>query len=80
MLVVPRNGKRTALCQPIRPVDLRGLNLIGFKSSGSTQRVIEQLRADGIETHFVLRSDDNNVDPRLRRRRFRRGADTAARR
>ena len=61
VLVVPRNGKRTALCQSIRPVELRGLNLIGFKSSGSTQRVIEQLRADGIETHFVLRSDDNNV-------------------
>jgi DNA-binding transcriptional LysR family regulator len=61
VLVVPRNGRRTPLGEPIRPVELRGLNLIGFKNSGSTQRVIEQLRADGIETHFVLRSDDNNV-------------------
>jgi DNA-binding transcriptional LysR family regulator len=61
VLVMPRNGRRTALCESIRPAELRGLNLIGFKSSGSTQRVIEQLRADGIDTHFVLRSDDNNV-------------------
>jgi DNA-binding transcriptional LysR family regulator len=61
VLVMPRNGRRTALRESIRPLELRGLSLIGFKSSGSTQRVIEQLRADGIETQFVLRSDDNNV-------------------
>ena len=57
---MPRNG-RPASADPLHPVDLRGLNLIGFKSSGSTQRVIDQLRADGVEPHFVLRSDDNNV-------------------
>src|SRR5512133_987624 len=61
VLVMPRNGRRAGCGQPLQPVDLRGLNLIGFKSSGSTQRVIDKLRTDGIEPHFVLRSDDNNV-------------------
>jgi DNA-binding transcriptional LysR family regulator len=61
VLVVPRNGRRSTAGEPLQPIDLRGLNLIGFKSSGSTQRVIDQLRADGINPHFVLRSDDNNV-------------------
>src|SRR3954464_2186972 len=61
VLVMPRNGRRASPDTPLHPVDLRGLNLIGFKSSGSTQRVIDQLRADGVEPHFVLRSDDNNV-------------------
>lgn len=61
VLVMPRNGRRGADGEPLQPVDLRGLNLIGFKTSGSTQRVIDQLRADGIDPHFVLRCDDNNV-------------------
>jgi len=61
VLVMPRNGRRSSPDTPLHPVDLRGLSLIGFKSSGSTQRVIDQLRADGVEPHFVLRSDDNNV-------------------
>ena len=61
VLVMPKNGRRTPCGVPLQPVDLRGLNLIGFKSSGSTQRVIDQLRADGVDPHFVLRSDDNNV-------------------
>jgi DNA-binding transcriptional LysR family regulator len=61
VLVMPRSARRDAAQEPLHPVDLRGLNLIGFKTSGSTQRVIDQLRADGIEPHFVLRSDDNNV-------------------
>jgi DNA-binding transcriptional LysR family regulator len=61
VLVMPRNGRRGAEEEPLQPVDLRGLNLIGFKTSGSTQRVIDQLRADGIDPHFVLRCDDNNV-------------------
>jgi DNA-binding transcriptional LysR family regulator len=60
VLVTPCNGQ-AARSETVNPVDLRGLNLIGFKSSGSTQRVIDQLRADGIDPHFVLRSDDNNV-------------------
>jgi len=60
VLVMPRNG-RAARGEPLQPVDLRGLNLIGFKTSGSTQRVCDQLRADGIDPHFVLRCDDNNV-------------------
>jgi DNA-binding transcriptional LysR family regulator len=61
VLVMPRSACREAGDDPVHPVDLRGLNLIGFKTSGSTQRVVDQLRADGIEPHFVLRSDDNNV-------------------
>ena len=61
VLVMPRNGRRCAEDEPLQPVDLRGLNLIGFKTSGSTQRVIDELRADGIDPHFVLRCDDNNV-------------------
>jgi len=61
VLVTPRNGRRPAQCEPVHPVELRGLKLIGFKRSGSTHRLIEHLHADGIETNFVLRSDDNNV-------------------
>src|SRR5437588_6275259 len=61
VLVTPRGRRRTALAEPIRPVALRGLSLIGFKTSGSTQRVIDHLRAEGIEPQFVLRSDDNSV-------------------
>ena len=61
VLVVPRNGRRTTNGEPINPAELRSLNVISFKSSGSTQRVVEHLRADGIEPQFVLRSDDNNV-------------------
>jgi DNA-binding transcriptional LysR family regulator len=60
VLVVPRNGRRRQAC-PVKPHELRGLNLIAFKNSGSTQRVVEHLRAGGIDPHFVLRSDDNNV-------------------
>ena len=37
------------------------LKLIGFKSSGSTQRVITHLRNRGIELQFALRSDDNSM-------------------
>ena len=61
VLVVPRNGRRAARHESIRPAELRGVKLIAFKSSGSTQRVIDYLRAEGIEPQFVLRSDDNNV-------------------
>ncbi|TML06183.1 MAG: LysR family transcriptional regulator [Actinobacteria bacterium] len=61
VLVVPRNGRRAARHESIRPAELRGVKLIAFKSSGSTQRVIDHLRADGIEPQFALRSDDNNV-------------------
>jgi DNA-binding transcriptional LysR family regulator len=61
VLVMPRSTRREAPNEPLQHVDLRGLNLIGFKTSGSTQRVVDQLRADGIDPHFVLRSDDNNV-------------------
>jgi DNA-binding transcriptional LysR family regulator len=61
VLVVPRNRRGSALGEPVHPAELRGVNLIGFKGSGSTKRVIDYLREVGIETRFVLRSDDNNV-------------------
>jgi DNA-binding transcriptional LysR family regulator len=61
VLVTPRNGRRAAQGEPIHPAELRTLNVISFKSSGSTQRVVDHLRAEGIEPRFVLRSDDNNV-------------------
>jgi DNA-binding transcriptional LysR family regulator len=61
VLVMPRNGRRGAAGEPIHPSDLRGVNLIGFKSSGSTQRVVDHLRSEGIEPQFVVRSDDNTV-------------------
>jgi len=61
VLVLPRNGRKQRERETVHPCDLRGLKLIGFKSSGSTQRVVDQLRADGIDPQFVLRSDDNNV-------------------
>jgi len=61
VLVVPRNGSPAAPRESVRPAELRGLKLISFKSSGSTQRVIDHLRADGIEPQFAPRSDDNNV-------------------
>ena len=60
VLVLPRNGRQVT-GEAVHPVELHGLKLIGFKSSGSTRRVIDQLRADGIEPQFVVRSDDNNV-------------------
>jgi DNA-binding transcriptional LysR family regulator len=61
VLVTPRNGRRSAQGEAVHPSHLRALNVISFKSSGSTQRVVEHLRAEGIEPQFVLRSDDNNV-------------------
>jgi DNA-binding transcriptional LysR family regulator len=61
VLVTPRTGRRTMHGEPVHPAELRSLNVISFKTSGSTQRVVEHLRAEGIEPQFVLRSDDNNV-------------------
>lgn len=61
VLVVPTNAPR-ALRRTVMPIDeLRGLKLIAFKTSGSTQRVIAHLRAQGVEPQFAVRSDDNTV-------------------
>jgi DNA-binding transcriptional LysR family regulator len=61
VLVSPRRRKGATTADPVHPVELRGLKLITFKSSGSTQRIVDHLRSEGIEPQFVLRSDDNNV-------------------
>jgi DNA-binding transcriptional LysR family regulator len=61
VLVLPRSSPRAASGEPIRIIELNGLKLIGFKSSGSTQRVIASLRASGIDMQFALRSDDNSM-------------------
>jgi DNA-binding transcriptional LysR family regulator len=61
VLVVPRSGRTTVERAPLRPAELRGLKLIAFKSSGSTQRLVRYLRGEGVEPQFVLRSDDNTV-------------------
>jgi DNA-binding transcriptional LysR family regulator len=61
VLALPRNSPRAARADPIRFAELSDLKLIGFKSSGSTQRVIAHLRNRGIELQFALRSDDNSM-------------------
>jgi DNA-binding transcriptional LysR family regulator len=61
VLVVPQNRRRKEEREPLRAAELRGLKVIAFKSSGSTHRLIDHLRGEGIEPQFVLRTDDNNV-------------------
>lgn len=61
VLVVPTNAPRALRRTVIRLEELRGLKLIAFKTSGSTQRVIAHLRAHGVEPQFAVRSDDNTV-------------------
>jgi DNA-binding transcriptional LysR family regulator len=61
VLVVPANAPRALRRTVIRLEELRGLKLIAFKTSGSTQRVISHLRAHGVEPRFAVRSDDNTV-------------------
>jgi DNA-binding transcriptional LysR family regulator len=61
VLVLPRSSQRASQAEPIRFAELSELKLIGFKSSGSTQRVITHLRNRGIELQFALRSDDNSM-------------------
>ena len=61
VLVLPRDSARALEGTPIRLPELNGLKLIGFKSSGSTQRVVTSLRSSGVEVHFALKSDDNSM-------------------
>ena len=61
VLVVPANAARGLRRTVISVDELRGLKLIAFKTSGSTQRVIAHLRAQGVEPQFAVRSDDNTV-------------------
>ena len=61
VLVVPQTARKKQEREPLRAAELRGLKVIAFKSSGSTHRLIDHLRSEGIEPQFVLRTDDNNV-------------------
>jgi DNA-binding transcriptional LysR family regulator len=61
VVVVPRDAPQASRGSSIPLAELRNLKLIGFKGSGSTQRVIAHLRTQGVEPQFVLRSDDNAV-------------------
>ena len=61
VLVLPRDAPRARRGRPVQLAELGEFELIGFKSSGSTHRVIAHLRGRGIEPRFALRSDDNSV-------------------
>lgn len=61
VLVLPGDSPRALEGRPIRLQELSGLKLIGFKSSGSTQRIVTALRSTGVELQFALRSDDNSM-------------------
>jgi DNA-binding transcriptional LysR family regulator len=61
VLVVPSESSRAREGRPVKLGELADFELIGFKSSGSTHRVIAHLRGRGIEPRFALRSDDNSV-------------------
>jgi DNA-binding transcriptional LysR family regulator len=61
VLVLPHDAPRARRARPVQLAELGEFELIGFKSSGSTHRVIAYLRGRGIEPRFALRSDDNSV-------------------
>lgn len=61
VLVLPETSPQALRGESIALDELGQLKLIAFKTSGSTQRVIEHLRGQGIEPKFALRSDDNTV-------------------
>jgi DNA-binding transcriptional LysR family regulator len=61
VLVLPRTSPRAVQASPVRLSELSGHKLIGFKSSGSTQRIVTFLRSNGIDVQFALRSDDNSM-------------------
>jgi DNA-binding transcriptional LysR family regulator len=61
VLVLPSEAPLAVRGRPIRVGDLADLELIAFNQSGSTQRIVSQLRTQGIEPRFALRSDDNTV-------------------
>jgi DNA-binding transcriptional LysR family regulator len=61
VLVFPLDSPQALRATPIGLEELRELDLIGFKTSGSTQRVVARLREEGVEPRFAVRSDDNTV-------------------
>lgn len=58
VLVVPASS---TLEGTLRPEDLAGLPLIGFRTCRNVTRVEAQLRTHGVEPHTVFRSDDNTT-------------------
>jgi DNA-binding transcriptional LysR family regulator len=58
VLVVPA---ASALRGPVKPEDLDGLPLIGFRTCRNVARVENQLRQHGVEPRTVFRSDDNGT-------------------
>jgi DNA-binding transcriptional LysR family regulator len=53
-------GSRAARIPPNPPLGtIASQRLIGFRSMGSTQVIERLLRSQGLEAHFVFRSDDN---------------------
>jgi DNA-binding transcriptional LysR family regulator len=58
VLVVPRES---TLPDVLRPEDLAGLPLIGFRTCRHAARVEAQLRARGVRPSTVFRSDDNGT-------------------
>lgn len=61
VLVLPVGAPQVTRGEPITLAELKNLKLIGFKTSGSTQRIISYLHGLGIEPQFALRSDDITV-------------------
>lgn len=58
VLVVPAASPLTG---PLRPEDLDGVPLIGFRTCRNVARVEAQLRLHGVEPRTVFRSDDNTT-------------------
>jgi len=58
VLLVPRDSP---LPDRLRPADLAGLPLIGFRTCRNAARVEAQLRTHGVEPNTVFRSDDNGT-------------------
>lgn len=58
VLIAPRDS---TLPDHLRPEDLAGLPLIGFRTCRHAARVDAQLRAHGVEPKTVFRSDDNGT-------------------
>jgi DNA-binding transcriptional LysR family regulator len=58
VLVVPTASPLTG---PLRPEDLDGVPLIGFRTCRNVARVEAQLRLHGVEPRTVFRSDDNTT-------------------
>jgi DNA-binding transcriptional LysR family regulator len=59
VLVVSRDADYFVGREEVGPEDLRGIPLVGFKQSRSTELLLWSLRSRGVEPELLLRSDDN---------------------